>query len=861
VIVARRSGEGWSAESRMNAGADAVEWELVLRGEKPGRVLLQAELAVPSVFAEGQWWDGYLMFDAGLPAMPRSLLLQRGGPNELFPMSAAMDAAGQSGVAVALAPDTILSSLDTVAARQGQGWGYGFRTRRVLTQGQEIRMKFRVFGFDAPCGWRDGVEKFWSFYPQFAAPRTGLPAGVAGRGCGYTFWRFSALGDEYLDLARRFRGGWEWCYRPTIQRGDWAMTEKYSLPTVAEGKEYLGPLQDIQDKLGKGRERYNNMVEMRKRQMALSKELGVCAAWYTLPCHAEVPVAKDFPDSHLVMRNGKGSTQYGMRILPAMTSFEDFYKKSLAEVVQRFGAPGIAYDSLFGNMGHYGPVKDTTWSAFDDDLRVCTLDGAAQGRIIEFARTLRTAGGAPVAQVGNTKLVGPYYLQALVDAGLVEYSPTYLDAMRRKDRMERLRVSMGRKSLTFWLFDFSVKRTNAELGRLVEKRRKGEITAAQLKDYLLKTTDRAIVWSYYHGAFLSPIVISGNERIQKALPALDEFLSRGWRESPRAKAANKDLLVSRTGQGAGSMWSVGNLADAPAKSDVTLLPEAGSALVPVAASVKGGVVQTVDNGRCAVAGVEVGARSTTVMAAALLVEGSGKFATSLVYEPDRRYELAVDIETPGCRLAQAWLPQGFAGAEVTLNGKRLPAKRDGETLELDAAPPPGKSRLTLKAAPRVVMDADTRALAALPVGKLALYCAPGAEAQARGLQRFFAFWRRVALKQTEAPFITITTWPAPAQGAVVALASSAVKPVKADDLLAGAEARVVMKDGTLLVAAKDTAALANAMRLLLQELDLAFPFPGHFSGEHGPNFLDDASDANKPLPEILEVLDNGVLRG
>ena len=556
---ARVSGDGLTLHSEVGGAVadwalrptgDRVDCRLTLRNPTQAPVLLQVETALPVPFKSFRWWNGYDTEQAQLPLSDDFALATYHGPNEVFPANAALEANAPHAVALALAPDTIISYMDHSTYRKDGRWFQSIRTRHVLAPGAELRLNGVAFAVNAPCGWPDVVEQYWALYPEQGLPRAGLHPGMNGRGASYCYWHFSYKGDEHRDLVRRFNAGWEWGYNPSILNGDWALSEKYSLPAVMKKEGRYRHLPDLSNLAG--RQRYDAVRDWRGKQMSRGLEAGVCPCFYTLPCHAEPSFAeKDFADALLTLKHGAHIYMHGVRLFPAFNRFEPWLKAGLADVVEQFGAPGLAFDSLFGNLKHYGKLNDTFASAFDDDLETYALDGAAESVILRYCRTLTTKDGKPVGLVGNTKLVAPFYTQAFLDHGLIEYSPVTIELDHRQARIVRLRNTMNRKNMTFWHQNFYVRRGSKHFRKMIEQCESGKMSLEDFKIFLLKARDRARVYCYYYVTYMSAAEISGIPKLMKATPALDAFILRGRQPSPNAMATHPDALLSRTGLGRG----------------------------------------------------------------------------------------------------------------------------------------------------------------------------------------------------------------------------------------------------------------------------------------------------------------------
>lgn len=407
-----------------------------------------------------------------------------------------------------------------------------------LDPGETVQFQLTTATCKARYRWHDVVERWYELFPKEFATADSLHPAAASAGCSYLYWKPETLGVKTdADRAERLKknygkyGCWDWCYKPFVRGGDWAISDEYTV--------------------GWSKFKTPGSVEAKRRltrnRMAAAEALNVAPMWYINVCWTETELwQKHFPGILMSEKPkiGKCWQQSTVRTVycGGDTAYNKFYREGLKNVPLKFPqAKGYAWDSCFAihkiPETHEG-FAGTRPRGHEKGVPFAQ-EGIGVASLLDYAHE-QFSGPHRMANALNYKLVAPWFVASRGDSGLYEGTP--MTRPERFWRLESMRCRFGPKKYITWHKGCNIKVVDswAHIKDLPE---------AERDDAHRQIMDDNLFMSYYWGTLPPPILRSENqERWTSAVPELVELIALGWHPSPAADAP-KDILLARYGDG------------------------------------------------------------------------------------------------------------------------------------------------------------------------------------------------------------------------------------------------------------------------------------------------------------------------
>jgi hypothetical protein len=820
----------------------------------PETKFIQLTFACPVDEKTFKWFDGYNLNPKTIKREKLDTHLFQQGPLAMLPISAVYT--NNAGKALAIVPELAESYLRSELFKRNKEIFQGFTLRWVLAANESRQVKFNYFSFNPRTGYRAAIDRYWQLNPEYSKVSPQVDQRLTNCGAAWAYWYYVEKDKSYLDLSRRFKASWEWCYNPCIRAGDWSITERFTKPFLEQNKGFYMKVPLKRPLTGKS---YPALIELRRNQMARAYQADVVPAWYSEPYHAEVSLIREnFKDSEHLNKfnsyadllNEKTSEVFGapsVIVFPWNNSFGKFYAASLDRISKVFSPGAMALDSLFGNQKHYGKLDNLSYSSFDDDLDVYAYNGAGMERLCDYIKNLKNRQNQAVGIVGNIKICSPYYTQWHVTHGVWETSPIRQEDVKRQNLYLKLRFMMGQKPVTFWAPVWCAKRRQPKLLSLIAEMRKGKATSEQLRRYLYEMQNRSLVYAYYFGAYLAPNTFSGAPRLFKAMNSLRDFNKRFWRCDPGMVAPAKALLLSSAGFSENRQYAVGNLLNNVVRSRIEFIPDKHG-FVPIAGLARGKLKQTFDSKGTVLKYYSFKPETTTLFNSAVVLKGSGEAEVDTEVNNSSNYACVIrlKITSPQAILKSFYLPENFYLDKFIINSKTFNKIKELKLPEGDyLIKIEGKTRFPIK----------TSKLKHFDFAQCRIFTSKQNVNLAEKIVNFFHFYYKHVkkVKKVILPEIIINN------EAKNFIAISRVKsPVQfcPSSLSPKTSGQVELKGQTLYVSADNLKNLQKMTFIFLEHLDTEFLFEGFLGNESGFNYLNDRVNY---LPEIKKLLTNNKL--
>ncbi len=496
------------------------------------RIVFRAKIP----FSKYTFWNGYLN-------QCDNTNTGDGPISSLFPAIAAVSA--DASLALGLDPMMLAARVDTSCAKGGDGDFLEFAFPVYLPPGDGFCAGMTLASAPSRYLWHDVVEKWYELFPKAYAPAESIHPGVMSAEASYLFWKPENFGittkvERAAALRKAFgnKPCWDWCYKPFIRGGDWAISDRYSVGWRGYTAE--------------------RVADERKRiraRLAEGEPLNVAPMWYLNVCWTEKDMGvKEFPG---ILR---GDTPSFARVwsqdtlkpiyCAGGTPYERLFRESLERIPKEYPeAKGIGWDSCFANMPiaetHIG-FAGTPCKSFRNGVPFAHEAVGISG-LLDFNHA-QFSGKHRMANAVNYKLVAPWMIGVRTDTGLYEGTP--MTRPERFWRLESMRARLGPRKVLAWHKLCAIKQLGwAKLDAMPPEER--DDTHRQILDDIL-------FLSYYWGTVPAPAIPSENsERLVSSVGELVDLISSGWHPSPACDTP-KGILVARYGDGAATRLAVIN---------------------------------------------------------------------------------------------------------------------------------------------------------------------------------------------------------------------------------------------------------------------------------------------------------------
>lgn len=506
---------------------DTVEYVFKIQSSNPKRLLLRPIITVDVPAGNLNWWNGYnymrkLSFD------PCDINL-----SNWFPANAAFN--NKHAVVVGINPTYLYSRVDSGKVKTSQGNKLFLGLPFVLEPGDTFDYSFVISACRSRYGYRDIVQHWYDVFPKAFEPADKINPDVISGESSYMYWKPQTVNEKFIgDFIRRLfggRGSWEWCYKPFVRGGDWAISDEWSVGWK-----------------GWTKERVDNWRKRIKARLKPAEFLNVAPMWYVNVSWTEWDMwekhfPKICPEKKPRKRRCWGQdTLYG--VYSWGSEYAKLYMKGINQIPKEYpAAKGIGWDSCFGHKIFYedvAGVKNTKHKSFNKG-RVFALEGAGIANLLDENHK-NFSGKYRMANAVNFKLVSPYMVGVRADVGLYEGHP--LRTSNRHLRIESMRARLGTRKAIVW--------HKGALPKDIRWIDWEDMDADEARDVYSQIMDNILFCNYYWGGVSAPLMPTiGIEVLFKSTPQLIDLIRQGWQPSPGIDV-NKDLLIARYGKGVGS---------------------------------------------------------------------------------------------------------------------------------------------------------------------------------------------------------------------------------------------------------------------------------------------------------------------
>ncbi|MBD3293622.1 MAG: hypothetical protein GF393_11915, partial [Armatimonadia bacterium] len=485
-----------------------------------------------------QWFDAFNF----TPHEAGDHALEQHGISAVLPLTAAWD--GETGIALAFDPMDWYSEANASIRPADGGHEMRLGSRLALMPGEAHTFTVNVLRFDGDLGWRGAFDAYWQAFPDVYERARDIDPRFheASAGGLYRSWSDPEAEEFCPDLIRRMRGHWEWGYAPAPRPGEWAVTDL----SIGEWTR-RGPVKKSAsaESLEQARKHIRTWVH----DTAAMADIAV--AYYMHLKNVEKGLMEQhWSDSYFRDEQIEYIGYYAgvpcWFAYPMANSYGEYMERAIPLIAERFEPAGMAFDSVFGFIPHWGPSADRSPGTTFQNGRAFVGEGIGFAHQMDQVRAQET-NGYRTAMVTNLKLPTLSADAVRTDTALLEFHPMNNPIYR--ERILRLRMLSGQIMFNWWhTYD-------PKYYRWIPW---DELNVAQTIDAFQRLRDDILIHSLYYGAVPNGRFAVGVPKVMRAIPMLIEIADRGWQPVIGAEPAESDLLVSRYGEGATLALGVGN---------------------------------------------------------------------------------------------------------------------------------------------------------------------------------------------------------------------------------------------------------------------------------------------------------------
>ncbi len=825
----RREGDVLSAVLEITNPGDADRW-----------IDLRLPFALPFEGAF-QWFDSFHFTPHEIGIAP----IGYHGTSAVLPLTCAWD--GEIGIALAFNPLDWYTELHSgIRPVAGGGHELTIGTRLAIAPGETERFEVLAFPFDGGLGWRGAFEAYWAMFPElYDRPRDIDPRfHQASAGGLYRSWNDPTDERFASDLIRRMHGHWEWGYAPAPRPGEWAVSEL----SVGEWTRSRGEVKKSLSAQG--------LPEVRAhihQWVRTNAELAdVAVAYYMHLKNIEKGLMEQYwSDSYFrsepIEYHGYYQQVPCWFAYPWADSYGDYIRDAIPSIARDFEPAGIAFDSVFGFIPHWGPSADRSPGTTFDNGLAFVGEGIGFAQQMDVVRRQHT-GGYRTAMVTNLKLPTLSADAVRTDCALLEFHPMSRPSYR--ERMLRLRMLSGRIGWNWW------NTYNPKLYSWIPWDRLG---AQQTIDAFRRLRDDVLIHSLYYGGYPNARFAVGIPKLMRALPMLIEVADLGWEPVVGAEPIGGELLMSRFGEGLGMVLGVGNQTYEPIEDAIVIDTEhvaSGDDLVFMQWDGAETVTEFADGTRL---NASVPPRDVRACRAVMTMPRGSALRAAVVADLHECEPSSMTIELQCAQAARVpvslWLPTDGVLTAITVNAEPLVfavtdyGQRPAVQADLEA----GHNVISVTWQPRVALQGDRDALLNFPfVADGTPNCNVVAAGDTRDLafrvQEYFREYHRWAVDEPRTVRLPIVTPEQSPDGRRIVIGLLDDLPAGVRGELVNASAAFGVQGDVVYATAHTREMLAQAVDALLFTLDERYEYWGRFFPTQ--NFFDgDPSDSPAALQQ------------